>query len=172
MLFTLIHYPKVCYSHWFIIPKYDVHTSNSLQDIRHNHWTVKYTRSCWPSLHDTQVNVTRLTDVWPTIYINCLHTRKVEKKKKNYTRPLQPRILIFLALWTINKENWYEDYIQTTYISSYPDKNTDKVWKRLRLTLNCRRTCTQGTHYLYTLIHVVFKTEKWLSSKCGKSDKN
>ena len=53
-------------SHWFIIPKYDVHTSNSLQDTRQNHWTVKY-KSCWPSLHDPQVNVTRLSHVWPTI---------------------------------------------------------------------------------------------------------
>ena len=36
------------------------HTSNCLQDIRQNHWTMKY-RSCWPSLHDPQVHVTRLT---------------------------------------------------------------------------------------------------------------
>ena len=61
-----------------IIPKYDVHTSTSLQDIRQNHWTLKY-RSCWPSLHDTQVNVTRLSHVWPTICISCFHKGKVEK---------------------------------------------------------------------------------------------
>ena len=30
-------------SYWFILPKYDAHTSNSLQDLRQNHWTVKYT---------------------------------------------------------------------------------------------------------------------------------
>ena len=29
-------------SYRLIIPKYDVHTSNSLQDIRQNHWTMKY----------------------------------------------------------------------------------------------------------------------------------
>ena len=28
--------------HWLIIIKYNVHTSNSLQDIRQNHWTMKY----------------------------------------------------------------------------------------------------------------------------------
>ena len=33
--------------HWLIITKYNVKTSNSLQDIRQNHWTMKY-RSQWP----------------------------------------------------------------------------------------------------------------------------
>ena len=36
-------------SYWLIIRKYDVHTSNSLQDIRQNHWIMKF-GSCWPSL--------------------------------------------------------------------------------------------------------------------------
>ena len=35
-------------SYWLIIPKYDVHTSNNLQNIRQNHWTMKY-RSQWPT---------------------------------------------------------------------------------------------------------------------------
>ena len=35
-------------SYWFIIPNNDVHTSNSLQDTRQNHWTIKY-RSQWPT---------------------------------------------------------------------------------------------------------------------------
>ena len=104
--------------YWFIIPNNDVHTSNSiqdirqnhwityirhselhlfwgqmsghtdsysqsmvyihqnsLQDIRQNHWTEKY-RSCWPSLHDPQVHVTRLSHDWPTICISCFHNRK------------------------------------------------------------------------------------------------
>ena len=33
---------------WHIIRKYDVHTSNCLQDTRQNHWTMKY-RSLWPA---------------------------------------------------------------------------------------------------------------------------
>ena len=65
-------------SYWLIIPKYYVHTSNSLQAIRQNHRTVKY-RWCWPSVYDPQVNVTRLSHVWPTICISCFHNRKVEK---------------------------------------------------------------------------------------------
>ena len=68
-------------SYWFILPKapkYDVHTSNSLQDIRQNHWTMKY-RSCWPSLHDPKVHVIRFSHVRPTICISCCHNRKVEK---------------------------------------------------------------------------------------------
>ena len=29
-------------SHWSIYPKYNIHQSNSLPDIRQNHWTTKY----------------------------------------------------------------------------------------------------------------------------------
>ena len=65
-------------SYWFILPKYDVHTSNSLQDIRQNHWTTKY-RSCWPSHHDPQVHVKRFSHEWPTICISCCHNRKRRK---------------------------------------------------------------------------------------------
>ena len=36
-------------SYWLIIPNHNVHTSNSLQDIRQNHWTMEY-RSQWPTL--------------------------------------------------------------------------------------------------------------------------
>ena len=35
-------------SYWFIIPNKDVLTLNSVQDIRQNHWTMKY-RSQWPT---------------------------------------------------------------------------------------------------------------------------
>ena len=76
-------------SYWLIISKYDVHTSNSLQNIRQNHWTLKY-RSWWPSLHDPQVNVTKLTEVRPSI---CLrHNRKLEKHFSKGPRfwPLAP----------------------------------------------------------------------------------
>ena len=34
--------------YWHIIPNNNVHTSNSVQDIRQNHWTMEY-RSQWPS---------------------------------------------------------------------------------------------------------------------------
>ena len=75
-------------SYWLIIQKYDVHTSNSLQDIRQNHWTVKY-GSCWPSLHDPQVNVTRLIEVEPPICLSCFHNRKTEK---NFNQKLKLKI--------------------------------------------------------------------------------
>ena len=35
-------------SHWFVNPKYDVLSSNSLEDTRPNHLTMKY-RSLWPT---------------------------------------------------------------------------------------------------------------------------
>ena len=64
-------------SHWLIIRKFDVHPSNSFQDIRQNHGTMKI-RSSWPSHHNIQVNVIRSSVVWPTISINCLHNKKAE----------------------------------------------------------------------------------------------
>ena len=39
---------------------------------------MKY-RSCWHSLHDPQVNVTRSTDIWIPSCRSCFHNRKVEK---------------------------------------------------------------------------------------------
>ena len=69
-------------NHWTMkyrsLPKYDVHTWNSVQDIRQNHWTMKY-KSCWPSLYDPQVNVTRLSHARPTICISCFYNRKSRK---------------------------------------------------------------------------------------------
>ena len=47
---------------------------------------MKY-RSCWPSRHDLQVNVTRLTDVWPSVCLSCFYSRKVEKNKHFYRCP-------------------------------------------------------------------------------------
>ena len=64
--------------HRFIIPKNDLHPSNSLQDMKQNHWTVEC-RSCPPWPHYTQVKVIRSTNVWPTIFINCLNNSKAEK---------------------------------------------------------------------------------------------
>ena len=55
-------------SYWHIIPKYDVYISNSLQDISGKNtgpWNIG--------------NVTRLTEVPPTICLSCFHNRKVEK---------------------------------------------------------------------------------------------
>ena len=85
-------------SYWLIIRKYGICTWNTLQDlrlyyltmkilqdIRQNHWTGK-NRSCWLSLHDIQVNVTRLTAIWWGICLSCFHKRKV-KKNTSYMCP-------------------------------------------------------------------------------------
>ena len=39
---TYIYFRSNVGSYGLIIPKYDVHTSNGLQDMRQNHWTMKY----------------------------------------------------------------------------------------------------------------------------------
>ena len=53
----------------FILPKYDVHTSNSLQDIRQNHCTMKY-RSQW-SIFILRSN---FGSYWLIIPNNIVHT--------------------------------------------------------------------------------------------------
>ena len=45
---TYIYFRSNIGPYWLIIPKYGGHISNSLQDIRQNHWTMKY-RSQWPT---------------------------------------------------------------------------------------------------------------------------
>ena len=45
---TYIYFEVKWGSYIFIIPNNGVHTSNSLQDTRQNHWTIKY-RSQWPT---------------------------------------------------------------------------------------------------------------------------
>ena len=56
-------------SYWPIIPKYDVNTSNSLQDIMQNHWTMKY-RSQWP----TFILRSNIRSYWFIIPNNDVHT--------------------------------------------------------------------------------------------------
>ena len=73
---------SIVVSYGLIIPNYDVQTSNSLQNIRQSHWTVKY-RSCWPSFHDPQVHVRRLSHIWPTIWTGRKYER-TERKNENY----------------------------------------------------------------------------------------
>ena len=57
------------WSYWFILPKYDVHTSNSLQDIRQNYWTMKY-RSQWPIF----IMRSNFGSYWLIIPNNIVHT--------------------------------------------------------------------------------------------------
>ena len=47
-MLTCIYFEVKVWSHCLIIWKYDTHPSNSLGNIRQNHWTTKY-RSQWPS---------------------------------------------------------------------------------------------------------------------------
>ena len=56
-------------SYWPIISKYDVHTSNSFQDITQNHWTMKY-RSQWP----TFIFRSNVWSYWLIIAYKDVHT--------------------------------------------------------------------------------------------------
>ena len=93
--------------YWLIILSYDVYTLNSLQDIKQGHWIVKY-RSCWPWPHDPQVNVTRLSHVWPTIFISCFHNRKVEKHFLKVFQILTSSSTLGHGPW--GQESWNESW--------------------------------------------------------------
>ena len=58
-------------SYWLIFPKYGVHISNSLQDIRQNQWTIKC-RSQWPTFIEVKgrVILTHNPKVWSHIRKN------------------------------------------------------------------------------------------------------
>ena len=56
-------------SYWSIIPKDDVYTSNSLQDIIQNHWIMKY-RSQWPTI----ILRSCIRSYWFIIPNNDVHT--------------------------------------------------------------------------------------------------
>ena len=86
--------------YWLIILNYDVHISNSLQDIRQGH------RLCRPLLHDPQVNVTRLSHVWPIIFISCFHNRKVEKRFLKVSYILTSSPILGHGPW--GQESWNE----------------------------------------------------------------
>ena len=58
-------------SHCLIIWKYDTHPSNSLGDIRQNHWTMKY-RSQWP----TFIFRSKVWSYWLKIQKYDVHTSK------------------------------------------------------------------------------------------------
>ena len=63
------------------------------------------------------------------------------------------------------KKNWSDSYIQITTTSSYHEEKHAKFHNDRYKTVR-GVALTRGTHCLY------IEDEKWLSSQCGKSDKN
>ena len=87
-------------SYWTIIPNCHVHSSNNLQDIRHNHWTVKY-RSQW----STFILRSNARSYW-TIIPNChVHTSNSLQDIRQNLWTLKYRsqwsIFILRSYWTI-----------------------------------------------------------------------
>ena len=74
-------------------------------------------RSCWPSLHDPQVNVTRQTEVWPTIClpVSCFHNRKVEK---NFNQKLKISKSMTLTLRTLMWVKMVQHKTSDQYLTS------------------------------------------------------
>ena len=88
-------------SYWFILRKYDVHTSNSLQDIRQIHWTVKY-RSQWPIL----ILRSCFGSYWFIIPNNDIHTwNSLQGVRHNH--------------WTMKYRSQWPTFILRSNIGSY-----------------------------------------------------
>ena len=68
------------WSYWLIKQKYGVHISNSLQDIRQNHWTMK-NRSQWP----TFILRSNVESYWLIILKYDIHTaNSLQDIRQNY----------------------------------------------------------------------------------------
>ena len=88
-------------SYWLIIPWYHVNTSNSLKDIRQNHWTMKY-RSQWP----TFILTSSIKSYWliiPRYHINT--SNSLQDIRQNH--------------WTIKYRSQWPTLILRSSIKSY-----------------------------------------------------
>ena len=98
---TYIYFEVKFWSYWPIIPKYDVHTSNSLQDIMENHWTMKY-RSQWP----TFILRSNIWLYWFIIPNNDVHTsNSLQDTRQNH--------------WTIKSRSQWPTIILRSNLGSY-----------------------------------------------------
>ena len=76
-------------SYWLIIPKYGIHISNSLQDIRQNHWTMIY-RSLWPTFI-LRSNVESYCLIIPTYDVHT--SNSLQHVRQNH--------------WTVKYRSWW-----------------------------------------------------------------
>ena len=156
-------------SHWLIIKTFDINPVNSLKDIRQNWSTVK--RSCWPSLRDTQVNVIRSNDVWPSISINCLHNRKAENHFLRCPRfcPLAPPLGINPGVRSHGTKAdphgylWskYESFLMSGWRDIHIWETNTKLWsnfplmdRRMNGQTNIRTDKRKGENYIPLGINV------------------
>ena len=88
-------------SYWLIIPNNNVRTSNSLQDIKQNHWTMEY-RSQWPTL----ILRSNVGSYWLTIPNNNVHTsNSLQDIRQNH--------------WTMEYRSQWPTLILRSNIGSY-----------------------------------------------------
>ena len=90
-----------CMNPGLIIPRYHVNTSNSLQDIRQNHWTIKY-RSQWP----TFILRSRIKSYWliiPRYHVNT--SNSLQDIRQNH--------------WTMKYRSQWPTFILRSSIKSY-----------------------------------------------------
>ena len=88
-------------SYWIIIPKYDVHTTNSLQDVSQNHWAIKY-RSLWPTI----ILRSNVGSYWIKIPKYDVHTsNSLQDIRQNH--------------WTVKYKSCWPTFILRSNIGSY-----------------------------------------------------
>ena len=88
-------------SYWLVSPKYHVYTSNSLQDIRQNHWPMKY-RSQWP----TFILRSSIQSYWLIIpRYHVYKSKSLQDIRQNH--------------WTLKYRSKWPTFILKTSIKSY-----------------------------------------------------
>ena len=109
-------------SHCLIVWKYDTHPSNSLRDIRQNHWTMKY-MSQWPIF----ILRSNVGSYWPIIWKYDVHTSSSlqDIRQNHWTikyRSLWPTLFWGRVILTHNPKEWCS---YTKQSSRYKAKSVD-----------------------------------------------
>ena len=101
-----LHLRLNIWSYWLIIPKYGVHISNSLQDIRQNHWPMKY-RSQWP----TFIFRSNVVSYWLTILKYDVHISNSlqDIKQNHWTMKYRSQSPAFILRQTsVHTDLWFQ----------------------------------------------------------------
>ena len=129
-------------SYCLIIPKYGVHISNSLQDIRQNHWTMKY-RSQWPTfiLRPNVVSLC-LSRTFRSNKLNC-NTTEIPFQTETWPSPSQ------LTLMTVDNVKSF------TQALIYTSSDIHGIQKSI---------CT--SIHIIKNIYLTFSIENWMLQRC------
>ena len=148
-------------SYWLIIPKYDVRISNSLQDIRQNHWTLKY-RSQWP----TFILRSKVVSYWLIILKNDVHAANSfwDVRQNQWTMKYRSQWPTFIfrsnvgSYWLISRAATIHsphDTIRIAILASRYVSYRDTLF-RLEIISNCMRIILWSSTMVFTKLQSLF----------------